>query len=70
MKSCCKLLWKNKNEENQKLNRCISVKIYNIGDERSYSCQTFFQDNGLFLFEIVCFKTTSEKIDFFMTKVL
>ena len=54
-----------KNEENQKLNRCISVKIYNIGDERSYSCQTFFQDNGLFLFEIVCFKTTTEKIDFF-----
>ena len=29
-----------------------------------------FQDNALFLFEIVCFKTTAEKIDFFKTKVL
>ena len=33
MKSCCKLLWKNKNEENQKLNSCRSVKIDSIDDE-------------------------------------
>ena len=32
---------KNKNEENQKLNSCRSVKIYSIDDERSYSCQIF-----------------------------
>ena len=28
------------------------------------------QDNSLFLLEIVCFKTTAEKIDSFKTKVL